>query len=65
MRFYGVIDDDEAVELFVRREDAERFLEDVRADDEEPVRKCLRVLLRDGRCSHRGNPSNVSVTVDP
>jgi hypothetical protein len=28
----------EAVELFVDREDAERFLEDVRADDEEQAR---------------------------
>jgi hypothetical protein len=29
------VDDDEAIELYVRREDAERFLTDVRADDEE------------------------------
>ena len=37
MRFYGIVDEQtqEAVELYVRREDAERFLEDVRADDEE------------------------------
>ena len=28
------MDDDEAIELYVRREDAERFFEDVRADDE-------------------------------
>ena len=32
MRFWGVVDEQtqEAVELYVRREDAERFLEDVR-----------------------------------
>ena len=37
MRFYGVVDEEtqEAVELYVRREDAERFVEDVRTDDEE------------------------------
>jgi hypothetical protein len=34
---YAVLDgdDDEAIELFVRREDAEAFLEDVRQDDAE------------------------------
>jgi hypothetical protein len=30
-----VDDDPRAVELFIRREDAERFLDDVRDDDEE------------------------------
>lgn len=35
MRFWAVVDDDEAIELHVRREDAESFLEDVRADDQE------------------------------
>ena len=40
------MDDVEAVELFVRREDAERFLEDVRADDGE-LAGALRVELVD------------------
>ena len=35
MRFWAIADEDEAIELYVRREDAERFLEDVRGDDEE------------------------------
>ena len=37
MRFYGIVDEEtqEAIELYVRREDADRFLEDVRADGEE------------------------------
>ena len=33
MRFWAIVDDDETIELYVRREDAERFLEEVRADD--------------------------------
>ncbi|MDQ3867094.1 MAG: hypothetical protein M3304_09780 [Actinomycetota bacterium] len=39
MRIYGIVDqgtdEAEAFELFVRREDAERFLEEVQADDPE------------------------------
>ena len=35
MRFWAIVDEDEAIELYVRRENAERFLEDVRGDDEE------------------------------
>ena len=44
VRFYGIVDEQtqEAVELYVRREDAERFLEDVRADDED-LAACLRL----------------------
>ena len=32
---WAIVDGDEAVELYVQREDAERFLEDVRCDDQE------------------------------
>jgi hypothetical protein len=35
MRFFAIVDDDEAIELYVRREDAERFLAGVQADDRE------------------------------
>ena len=37
MLVYGVVsgETEKAIELFVRREDAERFLEDVRADEPE------------------------------
>ncbi len=45
MRVYGVVDtrteETEAFELFVRREDAERFLAEVRADEPE-LADCLR-----------------------
>ncbi|MDQ3881125.1 MAG: hypothetical protein M3295_08645 [Chloroflexota bacterium] len=38
VRVFGILSDEtpeQAIELFVRREDAEAFLDDVRADDEE------------------------------
>jgi hypothetical protein len=35
VRFWAVVDDEEAIELYVRREDAERFLADVQADEPE------------------------------
>ena len=37
MRFWAIVDADEAIELYVRREEEEQFLEDVRGDDEELV----------------------------
>ena len=35
MRFWAIVDGDQAIELYSRRDDADAFLEDVRADDEE------------------------------
>jgi hypothetical protein len=35
VRVFAVVDDEEAVELFAREEDAQAFLADVAADDEE------------------------------
>ena len=35
MRVWAIVDGEQAIELYVPREDAERFLEDVRGDDEE------------------------------
>ncbi|MDQ3867096.1 MAG: hypothetical protein M3304_09790 [Actinomycetota bacterium] len=49
MLVYAVVsaETEKAVDMFVRREDAERFLEDVRADDPEsaPGRASLRLRL--------------------
>jgi hypothetical protein len=37
-----------AIEMFIRREDAERFIEEVRRDNPEPVVKVLRICFARG-----------------